>query len=135
MCILIRALDIAIYLIIIQATIVFVNNLGIFDEDYYANQNNTYTEYRIGSTDKEVYKAQIEEPSLIDKGIYLVEIAIGGLFAILEILIAVFVILPTLIRDFGVPAGLSVLLQVGIWVIYYIGWYQYRSGKSLEGYT
>lgn len=132
--ILIRALDIAIYLIIIQATIGFVNQLGIFDEDYYANQKNPYTEYRISSSEKEFYKAQVEEPSWIDKGLYLVELTIDGLFAILQIFLAVLIIFPTLINVFEVPAGLSVLMQVGIWMVYYLGWNQYRSGKSLEGY-
>lgn len=121
-------------LIILQATIGFVNQLGIFDEDYYANQNNTYAQYEIGSHEQE-YKAQVKNPSWTEKAAYLLELSIAGLFAILEIFLAVFIIFPTLVSIFSVPAGLSAFLQVGIWVIYYLGWHQYRSGKTLEGYT
>ena len=124
-----RAYDMALILIILQASIGFVNGLGIFDRDYYATQNNTYTQYRVANLTE--YNPS-EGEGLADYVADLARWVVDGLKLLFKVVGAVFIIYPTLTDTFGVPSGLSILLQGGIYVIYIMGWVQWKSNKGMR---
>lgn len=129
--ILIRALDIAIFLIILQATIGFVNSLGMFDYDYYATQNNTYTQYTV--QDLEEYETMAQNPGVSDYVSLAVDLAWEGIIIIAKVFFSVVLILPTLVSVFEIPTALAALIQGLVYFVYIIGWAQWKSGKSMEG--
>lgn len=113
-----------------QASIGFVNGLGIFDDDYYANVNNSYSQYEI--QDLEEFQTLGEETSIVDYFSMMINLTWEGILMVLRIFFAIVIIFPTLVDTFSVPAGISGFLQVGVWVTYYLGWAQWKSGKSFE---
>lgn len=127
-----RAYDIAFALIILQATIGFVNGLGLFEHPYYATPENEYTKYKV--EDLKDYKKIADNPSVLDYMALSVNLLWEGFVMFLKVVFAVIVILPILIDIFGVPVGLASLIQVGIYVIYFMGWTQWKSNKGLRYY-
>lgn len=122
------AYDIARWLIIIQATIGFVNGLGLFDDPYYQEDVNNKSAYETGSLD-ELSEDQSSPVSYFDM---LVTMVLGGFLMMVYIFAAVFFILPTLITEFHVPLALAALLQVGVYWVYYGAYAELRMNRPLR---
>lgn len=116
----------------LQATIGFVNALGMFDYDYYATQNNTYTGYTVRSLGE--YEEEAKNPT---PGSYVrmaVDFSLSSVVMVAKILFSVVLILPTLITVFEIPTALAVFLQGIVYFVYVLGWAQWQTGKSMAGY-
>ena len=118
-------------LIAIQASIGFFNSIGIFDQTYYETPSN---QYNYADSKYDEYKSMNEDPGLLDQVQALAKLAIDGLFMMLNVLLTVAFVLPTLIRIFGIDPAIAVALQGMVYFIYLIGWAQWKSGKSIQGY-
>ncbi|MDD2637209.1 MAG: hypothetical protein PHW82_17100 [Bacteroidales bacterium] len=124
------AYDIARWLIIIQATIGFVNGLGLFDDQYYQQDINNESAYETGSLD-ELAEEQTSPISYFDM---LVTMVLGGFLMMIQIFLAVFFIFPTLVTQFYVPPSLASLLQVGIYWTYYGAIAELRMNRPLKSF-
>lgn len=133
-----RALEITYILIILQATIGLVNGIGIFNEDYYVNVNNTFTEYEI--TDLSTHQNQIQQPNILTEAAGLVELAWGAIFNIGKILLAVVLIYPVIVdtfhlEDYTQVTALLAVVQVGIWVLYTVAFFEFITNRSTGATT
>lgn len=123
-----RAFYLALFLILIQGSIGFVNAVGLFDESYMATPQNQYMDYRVGDIDTSVS----ESPGIVDY-VYMSVMWVWQAFVVLiQIILAIVLILPTLIVTFQFPASLSVFLQLGIYVVYYIGYVQFKANRPIR---
>jgi hypothetical protein len=105
------------FLIMIQLAIGYVNGMGLFSNNMAATPSNQYTTYNLSSAD-----ATFAPTS---SGLDIVDAVTNGtklawmMFTVLwSMLSSVFLIYPTLVNTFGIPASLSVMLQAGIYIIY-----------------
>ena len=129
-----RAIDISILLIAIQASLKFVLLLGVFTTSYYAVPSNHWTEqsvsnlsqYSVNATSTTVELSLFQEASLA------VEFLFDSIFFMIEILLSVIVIFPTLINIFHIPVAVSGFLQTFVWFMYYLGYREWKSGKSVD---
>ena len=128
-----RAFHIMLFLIILQASVVFVSDTGIFDQNYIEDaslaKNSYYTSYNISNLTE--YSAG-EEPSTWDYFTISAKWIIDGLFLFVKIIFAVAFIFPLLISIFNVPASLAAFIQGGIYVIYLWGYMQWKAGRSTK---
>lgn len=122
------AYNIARWLIIIEATIGFVNGLGLFDDNYYQQDVNNKTAYQTGNLD-DLAEEQTSPVSYFDM---LVSMVLGGFLMFLQVFLAVFFILPFLVMQFHIPAALAALLQVGVYWTYYGAIAELRMNRSLR---
>lgn len=125
-----RAIEISLFIIMIQASVVFVNSAGLFSNTYAASPQNTYTEYNISQL-----SAGTEDPNnldLIDMVWMGIRWIIDGFFVLLKVLLAIVLIWPWMVFEFHVPAEIATFLQVGIYVIYWLGYASWKSGRPLE---
>jgi len=129
-----RAIDITILLIGIQASLKFVLLLGIFSTAYYVAPSNHWTEQSISDLSQYSVNATsgTGEISLFEQASMAVEFLWDSLFFMLEILLSVIVIFPTLITIFHIPVIVSGFLQTFVWFMYYLGYRQWKSGKSVD---
>jgi len=127
-----RAADILLFCLCINASIVFVNELGIMGstERWFMPQTGT-------AFDNQFQDINQYDTDNISWG-EMVQIAIIWLVEttlfVIRFLVQAVIIVPVLIRIFGVPAPLAVMLQVGLYFIYMWGIVQWKSGKSLFSY-
>lgn len=122
------AYDIARWLIIIEATIGFVNGLGLFDDNYYQQDVNNNSAYQTGNLD-ELAEEQATPASYFDM---LVTMVLGGFLMIVKMFLAVFFILPFLVTQFHIPLPLAALLQVGVYWVYYGAIAELRMNRPLR---
>lgn len=129
-----RAIDVTILLIAIQASLKFVFLLGIFSTAYYVVPANHWTEQSISNLSQYSVNATsgTGELGLFEQASMAVEFLWDSLFFMLEILLSVIVIFPTLINVFHIPIVVSGFLQTFIWFMYYLGYRQWKSGKSVD---
>ena len=129
-----RAIDISIFLIAIQASLKFVLLLGIFTTSYYVVPQNHWTEQSISNlSDYSVNATSTTlELSLFEEASMAVEFLWDSIFFMLEILLSVIVIFPTLITVFHIEPAMSGFLQTFVWFMYYLGYRQWKSGKSVD---
>jgi hypothetical protein len=129
-----RAIDISIFLIALQASLKFVAILGIFSTSYYAGPANHWTEQSISNlSDYSVNATSATmELSLFQEASMAIEFLYDSLFFMIEILLSVIVIFPTLVRTFHIPIEVSGFLQTFVWFMYYLGYRQWKSGKSVD---
>ncbi len=129
-----RALDITVFLIAIQASIGFIDATGAFDNTYYATPSNEYADYNISQLGGATTKNDI-----ISKGVSTAEMAVdflwNALFFIVTVLSALILIYPTLVTTFYIPASISAMLQVLIYFMYFLGYTEWKSGKSAGAFT
>ena len=136
-----RAVDITILLIAIQASIGFINTIGVFDDTntFFATPQNHWTEQSVSNLSEyssvSSTSAGDGEMSLFEQASLAVEFLWDGLFFMVDILLAVIVIFPTLINIFHIPIVVSGFLQTFVWFMYYIGWRQWKSGKSVKEFV
>ena len=128
-----RAIEISIFIMLIQASVVFVNDVGMFSTNYAASPHNAYTEYNVTQLSAGVENP--EQMGLMDWFWISVRWVFDGLFIILKMLLAVIVIFPFLVFTFHVPVPLATLIQVGVYVIYWLGYASWKSNRPLEAHT
>lgn len=126
-----RASDLTLFLIILQASIGFVDATGLFTSHYMGAPVSNNASYTI--SDLNTYTVN-PDPStwgeLIMAAHWMVETLIIGV----KIIFAVVFVFPTLVFVFNVPAILAAFLQVGVYYIYSIWYAQYKSGKGWKFY-
>jgi len=129
-----RAFHIILFLIVLQASIVFVSDTGIFNQNYIENaslaKNTYYKSYNI--TNLSQYNDLNTEPSTWDYFTISARWIIEGFFLFIKIIFAIAFIFPLLISIFNVPTSLAAFIQGGIYVIYLWGYMQWKSGKSTK---
>ena len=125
-----RASEITLFLILIQASIGFVDAIGLFSQHYMAVPSNNAS-YTI--TDLNTYAGE-QNPGILDELMIAARWAIDAFFIGLKIIFTVIFVLPTLIFTFGVPAAIAAFIQVGIYYIYAIWYAQWKSGKGWKQY-
>lgn len=122
------AYDIARWLIIIEATIGFVNGFGLTDTQYYQQDINNKSAYEVGNLD-ELAEDQTSATSYFDM---LVTMVLGGFLMIVKMFLAVFFILPYLVTQFHVPLPLAALIQVAVYWVYYGAIAELRMNRPLR---
>lgn len=129
-----RAIDITIILIGIQAALKFVALLGIFTTSFYAVPSNQWTEVNVSDLSRySVNKTSTSgELSVFEQASMAVDFIWDSLFFMVEILLSVIVIFPTLVGTFNIPDEISGFMQIFVWFMYYLGYRQWKSGKSVD---
>ena len=125
-----RASEITLFLILIQASIGFVDATGLFSQHYMAVPSNNAS-YTI--TDLNTYAGE-QNPGILDELMIVARWAIDAFFIGLKIIFTVIFVLPTLIFTFGVPTAIAAFIQVGIYYIYGTWYAQWKSGKGWKQY-
>ena len=124
-----RAMEIAMFIILIQAGVVFVNSIGLFSTTYAVSPANAYTDMNVSEIG-----GVVEDPAnmgLLDWFLISVRWVFDGLFIVLKVMLAVVVIWPFLVFVFHVPPELATFLQVGVYVIYWLGYASWKSNRPL----
>lgn len=127
-----RASEITLFIILVQASIGFIDTSGVFTNHYLdvTSNNASYT-----ITDLESYSTATAENNGINSQIDLyLNWAWESFFIGIKVLFAVVFILPTLINIFGVPTILATFMQVGVYYVYATWYAQYKSGKGWKLY-
>jgi hypothetical protein len=125
-----RALEISLFIIMIQASVIFVNSTNLFATNYAASPSNAYTQYNTSQISQGV-----EDPNnlgLLDWFWISVRWIFDSLFVILKVVLAVVLIWPWLVFVFHVPVELATLLQVGIYIIYWLGYASWKSNRPVD---
>lgn len=122
-----RASEITLFLILLQASIGFVDATGMFSQSYLDVPDNNAT-YSI--TDLNTYYESAEEQSIFDEIQLYAHWAIEVLLIGVKIIGTVIFVLPTLISIFGVPAILATFIQVGIYYVYATFYAQLKSKQG-----
>lgn len=124
-----RASDMTLLIILMQASIGFVDATGMFDASYLdvpAN-NATYT-----IDDLESYN-QVPDNGIVDTATLYLDWALDAFLIGIKVIFAVVFVLPTLITVFGVPSILAIFIQVGVYYIYATWYAQYKSKVGWKG--
>jgi len=121
-----RASEITLLLILMQASIGFVDATGLFTAHYLEvpSNNASYT-----LTDLNAYATAETQTNPIDEIMLFAHWAWEAFFIGIKILLTVIFVLPTLISVFNVPTALALFIQAGIYYIYATWYAQYKSGK------
>ena len=125
-----RASDITLFLILLQASIGFVDATGMFTEHYMDVPSNDadYTLDDLGE-----YSAPTD-PGILDEIMLAAHWMVESFLIGIKILFTVIFVFPTLVTTFGVPIALSVFIQAGIYYVY-ASWYaQFKSGRGWKQY-
>ena len=132
-----RAIEIAIFVLILNAAVVFVGDVDLFDNNYLEQSDlsrNQYSTYTIEGNLSEYGNASVN-PSTWDYFKMSIAWAIEAMIMFVKIVFSVVFIYPVLVKVFGVPGVLSAFLQVGIWALYLIGLAQWKSKVSTKHMT
>ena len=129
-----RMIEIALFLIILNATIGFVADIPLFPEQYITTPQNDYMSYNISSLSESIGDVS-EDPGFIDYAKFSITWAWEGFKMLLKIIFSIVVIYPAMVEVFHVPPALAALLNVGVIVIYILGIIQWKSGKSFKNYA
>ncbi len=142
-----RAWDITLLLIVIQACIGLVNGIGLFDVTYFATQNDSTTAYTVGDISAlhgferggDVPDipgieggASVSQMSYFDLAVTFGMAGINLLFKIVEAVVFIF---PVLVNQFHIPLPLAAVLQMMFYLQVawgYAQWKSNRSGRSTE---
>jgi len=111
----------------LTSTIGFVDGLGIFPTHLAAEDQTSEIEKLTGfdpSGDVTEYSEQFSMGSMLVSGLQLIA---GGLLGIIFIA-------PILFSKLGMPLALVIVMQTGIWVIYFLGGIQLLFNRSIKHY-
>lgn len=124
-----RAAEITLILIITQASLVFVDDIGMFDAHYMGDISNNAS-YTI--TDLSVYSQTVDSgnPIPTDELLVAAHWIAEGFFLGIRIVWNLIFIFPMLVYKFHVPLELSLFIQAGIYFVYASFYSQYRTGKG-----
>lgn len=125
-----RAFQIILFIILLQAAIGFTNTIGVFDQPFYATPDNKVTGYTVENLSS--FGDVGENPSILDYAAISITWVWQGLVMFLQIAFAIVLVYPTLVDTFGIPGSLSAFIQVGIYVIYVWGYMQFKTGRSTK---
>jgi hypothetical protein len=125
-----KAYEIALYLIILQASIGLVNSIGVFEHNYVPTPENEYITWDISHIGA-AYGNQTQ-PSIWDAMVMAARMAWEALIGLLKVLLAVVIIYPTLVNVFMINPAISGLIQVAIYVVYGIAIIQFKTGKNIR---
>ena len=128
-----RAFDIAIMLVILNATIGFVNAIGVFSG--YASAvtpQNNYTEWDVSQIGEEY--GEFNQSFLSNTWLTLLDPRFlwNAFMVFCQVLLAVVYVYPILESVFCIPDILSAVLQIGIYGFYVMGIVQFQSGRSFR---
>lgn len=130
-----RAWDITLMLILIQACIGMLNGMGVFDVTYFASQNDSATTYTVGDISDLHDVApggDVSQMSYFDLGVTFVMAGLNLLYKIIEAIVFIF---PTLVTKFYIPIPLAAVMQTMIYLQVawgYAQWKSSRSGRSID---
>jgi hypothetical protein len=123
-----RAVDIFIFCICLNLAIGFLN--AILSESnetaFLTNQSGSGWEYNAGL----VSSFNQTEGNIVTDTLASARWIFTAVFFVLQMLVSIVWIFPTLVTMFGVPAPVAIALQSLIYLIYAIGIVQWISGKS-----
>jgi len=125
-----KAYEISLFVVILSATIGFVNGIGVFGYQYEMTPQNDYVEWNVSQIGENF--GNTSQISFFSKLTATTDMVIQGFSILIDMLFAIVCLYPTLVGVFHVPAQLSALLQVGIYAIYAIGILQFISGRSFK---
>ena len=122
-----KAYDLCLYIILLTSVIGFVDSLGMFPT-YLAVEDETariqeLTGFDPGGTITE-YEEAYSPGAMVISGL---KILVGGLLSTVWIA-------PILFGKLGMPTLLVGVMQVGIWVIYFLGGIQLLFNRSIKQY-
>ena len=124
-----RAWDITLLLIVIQACIGLVNGIGLFDTTYFATQNDS-TAYTVGDI-SDLHDVEsggaVSQMSYFDLAVTFGMAGINLLFKIIEAIVFIF---PTLVNLFHIPLPLAAVMQSMIYLQVAWGYAQWKSNRS-----
>ena len=126
-----RASELTLFIILLQASIGFVDASGLFTQHFMEVPENNAT-YVI--SDLETYATESQDTGIQSQIDLFLNWAWESFFIGLKVIFAVVFVLPTLINTFGVPTILAVFMQVGVYYIYATWYAQYKSGKGWKLY-
>ena len=132
---LLRAVDLAIFILILNASVVFVADVGLFDDNYLEQGDlarNQYSSYTIADN-LSGYGNISQTSSTWDYFKTSIVWAVEALIMFVKIVFSVVFIYPVLVKVFGVPEVLSGFLQCGIYFLWILGYAQWKKGLSLKG--
>ena len=125
-----RASEITLFLILLQASVGFVDATGMFSEHYIdvPSNNASYT-----IQDLSEYSGSAT-PSIVDEIMLVAHWMIEGFFIGIKIIFTIVFVFPTLVSVFNIPAVLSIFIQTGVYYVYAIWYAQFKSGKGWKQY-
>jgi len=125
-----RAWDITFLLITIQACIGLVNGIGLFDQAYFASQNDSTTAYTVGDI-SDLHDVEsgggVSQMSYFDLAVTFGMAGINLLFQIVQAIVFIF---PILVEQFHIPLPFATVLQSMIYLQVAWGYAQWRSNRS-----
>lgn len=129
-----RAFEIILFLVCIQAAVGFVNTVALFDNQYYATPSNRFSEnYTISEISQ--YGDIADEPGILDYFEMTVMWLWTSFFIFLNIVFGIAILYFPLVNLFGMPQSLALFIQAGVAIIYVWGYIQFKSGRSTKHMT
>jgi len=117
-------------MLLLSASIAFVNQIGLFNEEYIATpQESEYTLYNIDSLNESLSKG-IADKSVVDYLTFGGVILWQGVTMVFNMAVNGVVLYPMLVDKFGIPTPLAGLMQVAFIAITIWGIIQFISGRS-----
>jgi len=125
-----RTWDIFFFMLLLSASIAFVNQIGLFNEDYIATpQESEYTLYNLNSLNESL-STEIENKGVVDYLMLGGMILWQGVIMVFNMAANAVVLYPMLVDKFGIPTALAALMQVAFVAITIWGIVQFISGRS-----
>lgn len=131
----VTATRIALILIFIQASMGFVNGLGLFNSngvnyDFATTPQNQYTDYKV--TNLTEYKGIMGDKSgnTISTIVEGMQLFFNGLPIAAKVLFSPIIIYPTLVTAFGIDPLISGFIQLGVWAIYSLAIAEIVTGRT-----
>lgn len=128
-----RAYDIALFIILVQGAIAFVDGTGMFEQHFVnvPSNNASYTlsdleSYQSGTNESTIFSDQ-DDWNMLSGAWEAIKIGIKILFSVLFVL-------PTLMDVFGIDILLAAFLQVGVYFIYATAYLQFVSNRGFKQY-
>lgn len=122
-----KAYEIALFLIMLNASFNIINASGIFgDSTLYYGQG-------ILSSIQSIAPPSGTDIGILEFAVSLVGLVIQSLIALLMILCYATILLPFMFWQIGLPAVISGPLTLGVWIAYAIGYNQWKSGRNIGG--
>jgi hypothetical protein len=125
-----RASEITLFLILLQASVGFVDATGMFTEHYLDVPSND-ADYTLNNLS--AYNVA-NDGGIVDELMLAAHWTIESFLIGLKIIFTVVFVFPTLITVFHVPIALSLFIQAGIYYVYAIWYVQFKSGKGWKQY-
>jgi len=123
-----RAYDILLFLVCLEATIGFVSSLHIFPADYVdASAVQTPADWNLQEVEN-----QTASQSIFDKVMLATDMLFKALTMFLNMLVAIVAIYIPLTSVLGVPSEIALLLQGVVYVVYAWAIIQFLSGRSVK---